>query len=449
MSKKLRSLYLYSILCLLIAGCRGCSCNPPHINILESIVEEVRLDSNNTARIKIEHLEKVAMGFTFKYKKHGGSSKHMIRYNLQFNDRPYRKEIYEHDATATDSMNQHRKDISIKLSPDELHMLIKYKNETVGVYHLLDSGMPFTTTIIPSGVKVLAKQFNQNSLKSPEEIMYAYVATVKDMKDSYNNKYILKTLQAQASPSYFDKKFLELLGLPLVDGYFESSRVKKLCTSRDTEWRTRATKKVYRYISEARNARQPVSADKLQRASGAINIFLNGLNDYMDSRAIERQVLPEYPLYPYTVELFHYIKDDSEEHRSLRKKEAKSVSNNCLKLLTEDTFRETLPSEEEAVNCAIEFLIRYRDGRNTEAFEKAIAAIFRKEILEIDPRNMEDEILFPYDTRFSEAEKEIILKHAKRLGKEVSSLEKHFHLNRFLKGIEAKENPESAEDAPT
>ena len=59
---------------------------------------------------------------------------------------------------------------------------------------------------------------------------------------------------------------------------------------------------------------------------------------------------------------------------------------------------------------------------------------------------MEDEILFPYDTRFSEAEQEVILRHAKRLGKQVSSLEEHFHLNQFLKEIEAKENPDSGGD---
>jgi hypothetical protein len=445
MSTKLNSIYLYTIICLLIAGCRGCSCNPPHTNILESIVEEIKLDSNNTARIKIEHLEKVGMGFTFEYKSHGSKAKHVIRYNLKLNDRPYRNEIFEHDAVATDSMNQHRKDISIQLSPDELHLLLKYEGEIIGVYHLLDSGMPFTTTIYSSEVKAIAKQFKQNSLQSPEEIMLNYVAQVKKMKDSYNNKYVLKSLQAQSSPYYFDKKFLELLGLPLVDGYFEPSRVKKLCTSRDTEWRTRATKKVYRYISEARNAKKPVSPEKLLRAGGAMNIFLNGLNDYMDSRAIERQVLPQYPLYPYTVELFH----DTEEHRTLRKKEAQNVSKNCVKLLTEDQFRESLPSEKQAVNCAIEFLIRYRDERNLESFEKSIAAIFRKEILDLDPRNMEDEILFPYDTRFSESEQEVILRYAKSLGKEVSDLEKHFHLNQFLKEIEAKENPDTGEGEST
>ena len=59
---------------------------------------------------------------------------------------------------------------------------------------------------------------------------------------------------------------------------------------------------------------------------------------------------------------------------------------------------------------------------------------------------MEDEILFPYETRFSKTEQAIILKHARKLSEEIPNAENYFHLQQFLKRIEAIENPASKEN---
>lgn len=443
MRKKLHSFYLYTFLILSTVGCRGCSCNLPTTYILETIVEEIQLDSNNIARIKIEHLEKKGARFTFKFKKHGGKSKYFIRYNLQVNDRPYRNEIFEQDANATDSMNQHTADISVKLSPDKLHLLVNYEKEAIGVYHLLAKGKPFTTTVKPKEVKRMIAAFNENTLKSPEKLMLDYVEKTKDISASYNNTYVKETLIAQETPSEFDNKILAFIGLPLADVYFDPSRVMLLCSkNKHAYWRTKATKLIYRYISEVTRAKHPISEEVMQHANGAVNLFTNGLSKYMDKRAIERQVLPKYPYYAYAIKIFH----TTEDGRSLRPNEAKAIKKNCLNLLSDDKFREALPDEDISANQAIEFLIRYRDDKKLDRFEKTIAAIFRPKIAALNCRSFEDEILFPYDTRFSEGEQEIILRYAKQLDKELPEKEPNFHLQQFLNNIDLLENPATPEE---
>ncbi|MDC0230656.1 hypothetical protein OAK19_01700 [Aureispira] len=432
MKIKFQSFYLYVILCLFFLGCRGCSDNPPVTYILESIVEDIQIDSNNIARIQIEHLKNKNIGFKYKFKKNGGSASHVICYNLKLNKRPYRNEVFMQDAIATDSLDQYRHDINIILSKDRLHLLLTHENNPIGVYHLLDSGMPFTTSIDPAKTKAMAIDFAQNILQDPEDIMVDYVGKVVDFTSSYNNNYINKTLSAQKSPSSLDKKLFAYIGFPLADSYFTTSRITKLCASLDTKWRTKAIKKIYKIIGKVSRAKNPVNEALIRQADGAINIFTNGLDDYIDKRAIERQVLPKYPLYPYTIKLFN----DSEEGRILRKVEVNKIEKNCIELLKIDSFRNALPAPKTAVNCAIEFLIRYRDNSNLKAFEESIASVFRMEILKLNPKTMDDEIFFPYSTRFSETEQKIILSYARKLANQIPEGEDYLYLDKFLKNID-------------
>jgi len=289
----------------------------------------------------------------------------------------------------------------------------------------------------------MAASFNKNTLESPEKLMLAYVENTKEMSSSHNNTYVKETLIVQETPSEFDDQILAFIGLPLADAYFDEARVHLLCSKKKhVDWRTKATKLMYRYISEVTRAKHPIPEETMQHADGAVNLFTNGLSKYMDKRAIERQVLPKYPYYPYAIKIFHATEDG----RSLRPKEARSVKSNCQKLLSDDKFREALPDKKLSANQAIEFLIRYRDDKKLAKFEETIAVIFRPEIANLNCRSFEDEILFPYDTRFSEGEQKIILKHAKKLAAELPKDEPNFHLQQFLKKIDLIENPPAPEE---
>jgi hypothetical protein len=432
---KLQNIYLYTFLSTALMGCRGCSCNPPKTFILEKVVQEVQLNPENIAKIQIEHLEKKGMGFTFKFKKHGGNASYAVRYNLQLNDRPYRKAIFEHDAAKTDSVQQYRTDISLDISPDQQHLLIKHLGEPIDVYHVLPTGMPFSTTFGKVDLKKNIAAFKQNTLQKPAILLTEYVAKMETEEQFANNKLIKETLDAQEGLSSLDKDLLELIGKPLADYYFtKSGRISYLCIH-DKNWRTRAMKKVYRFVGEASRTRYPMPKETLQNVSGAVNLFVHGLSGSMDSRAIERSVLPQYPLYPYSVAVYKL-----EHHRTLRKTEAQSIEKNCKKILTGHSFRKELPEQDLSTDAAIEFLIQYRDDKNTRAFEEIIKAVFHKEILQLELKNIESEIFFPYDSRFSEKEQAIILKYAKKLNKELDKKEQNFHLTAFLNRVEKEQN---------
>lgn len=434
MSSQLQSLCLYIFLLTALIGCRGCSCNPPKTFILEKIVQEVNLDAENVAKIEIEHLEKKKMGFTFKFKKHGSKSTYAICYNLQLNDRPYCKGIYEHDAEKTDSVQQFRNNITLQMSKDKKHFLVKHLGEVIDVYHILPKGAPFSTSFKKSELKINATAFEQNTLKSPENLLAEYVEKMDTEAQFSNNKSIKETLDAQEGICPLDKDLLELVGKPLADYYFtKQGRITHLCTH-DKVWRTRAMKKVYRFIGEANRAKHPISEEILKNATGAVNLFVHGLADQMDKRAIERLVLPQYPIYPYTVKIYKL-----EHHRTLRKNEAKSIEKNCKKILTQHDFRKELPAPDMAADASVEFLIQYRDDQNKTAFKEIMTAIFQKEIFLLDLKNVESEIFFPYDSRFSEEEQAFILNQAKKVAKELSKKEQNFHLKAFLKRFEKKE----------
>lgn len=433
MNRIIPKLYVYSLLGLFFVGCRGCSCNIPKTYILESIVEEIQLDSQHIAKVQIEHLKKTGFGFTFKFKKHNTKSSYAVRYNLQIDDRPYRNEIFEQDAVETDSMSQHRKDISLAISDDQQHLLVKFEQQTIGVYHLLPEGMPFTTSIEPKAVKKLAKNFNNNNLKSPVDYMLAYVQQTTDIDDAYNNKYIQGTLTAQKSPCVFDDSLLLYIGKPLADVYFASDGRTSQLALKNKKWRQKATSKVYQHIRTVSRARFPLPDHLREQAGGAINLFNSGLSGYMNNRAIERQVLPLYPLHDFAVELYK-----KEVHRTLRKNEVKSIEKNCHNLLSNPELRDKVHDPALSVNESIEFLIQYRDVKNLKSFEKMMAAVFSPPIIEMEPRNLEDEILFPYDTRFSEAEQAIILQYA-RAAYDLQKKEDKiisFHLKNFINKID-------------
>lgn len=430
---KSQNIYLYTFLMIALAGCRGCSCNPPKTFILEKIVEEVQLDPEHTAKIEIEQLEKKKMGFTFKFKKHGGGSSYAIRYNLQLNNRPYCKAIFEQDANKTDSVQQYRKDISLEISANQQHLLVKHLGEPIDVYHILPTGAPFSITFENVDLKKNVAAFRDKSLKKPEDLLTDYVAKMETEDQFANNISIKETLDAQEGICPLDKKLLELVGKPLADYYFaKPGRIAYLCTH-DKEWRTKAMKKIYRFVGEASRAKHPMPKETLQNATGAVNLFVCGLADQMDKRAIERLVLPQYPLYPYSSEIYKL-----EYHRTLQKTDAQSIEKNCKKILTKHTFRKELPDQNHSADAAIEFLIQYRADNNINAFEETIEAIFQKEILLLDLKNIESELFFPYDTRFSKEEQAIILNAAKKAAKELDKKEQNFNLNAFLKRFEEK-----------
>jgi len=430
---KLQTIYLYTFLVTALVGCRGCSCNLPSTHVLEKIVQEVELDSENIAKIQIEHLEKKGRGFTFKYQEHGGNASYAVRYNLQLNDRPYRKAVFEHDAAKTDSVQQYQTDISLEISPDQQHLLIKHLGKPIDVYHILPTGAPFSTTFEKSDLKKNLAAFKQNTLKNPADLLTDYVAKMETEAQFANNPYIKETLDAQEGPSSLDKTLLELIGKPLADYYFaKQGRIAYLCRH-DKKWRTRAMKKVYRFVGEASRTRLPMPKKTLQNATGAVNLFVHGLSGPMDKRAIERLVLPQYPLYPYTATVYK-----TEYHRTLRKGDLKSIEKNCKNILTKHSFRKDLPKESLSADAAIEFLIQYRDDKNIKAFEQTMKAVFQKEILLLDLRNIESEILFPYDSRFSKAEQAIILSYAKKVAKELDKKQQNFHLSAFLDRFDKK-----------
>lgn len=92
------------------------------------------------------------------------------------------------------------------------------------------------------------------------------------------------------------------------------------------------------------------------------------------------------------------------------------------------------------IGKAIEFLIQYRAPKNIREFEAIIGSIFRKKILALGSENLDSEILFPYNARFSSEEQTVILTNAKRVAKECSENKQNFYLKSFLKRIEMKEN---------
>jgi hypothetical protein len=425
---KLQNIYLYTFLITTLVGCRGCNCSPPKTFILEKMVQEIELDKENNAKIQIEHLKKKKMGFTLKFKKHGGKASYAVRYNLQLNDRPYRKAIFEHDAEKTDSVQQYKKDISLEISADQQHLLIKHLGEPIDVYHILPTGAPFSTTFKKVDLKKNIAAFRQKTLKNPANLLTDYVEQMETEEQFANNLSIKETLDAQEGICSLDKNLLELVGKPLADYYFtKQGRISYLCTH-DKDWRTRAMKKVYRFVGEASRAKHLMPKETLQNATGAVNLFVHGLADQMDKRAIERLVLPQYPLYPYTVEVYKL-----EHHRTLRKNEAQSIEKNCKKILANHSFRKDLPDQQLAADAAIEFLIQYRDDKNINAFKEIMKAVFQKEILLLELKNIESEIFFPYDSRFSEKEQAIIIKQAQKVAKELDKKEENFHLKAFLK----------------
>jgi hypothetical protein len=430
---KLQNIYLYTFLMTALMGCRGCSCNPPKTFILDKIVQEVQLNPENTAKIQIEHLEKKGMGFTFKFKKHGGNASYAVRYNLQLNERPYRKAIFEQDAAKTDSVQQYRTDISLEISPDQQHLLIKHLGEPIDVYHVLPTGAPFSTTFEKADLKKNIAAFKANTLQKPANLLTAYIAKIETEEQFANNLSIKETLDAQEGSSPLDKSLLELIGKPLADHYFaKSGRIAYLC-SHDKSWRDRAMKKVYRFVAESRT-RYPMPKETLQNVTGAVNLFVHGLSGSMDSRAIERTILPQYPLYPYTAAIYKL-----EHHRTLRKNEVQSIEKNCKKILTQPSFRKDLSNEISATDAAIEFLIQYRDDKNINAFEEIIKAVFQKEILQLKLKNIESEIFFPYNSRFSKKEQAIILKYANKVAKDLDKKEQNFHLTAFLKRVKKEQ----------
>lgn len=430
----LQNICLYTFLITALVGCRGCSCNPSKTILLEKIEHEVRLDSENTAKIQLEHLKRKKMGFTFKFKKHGGKATYAIQYNLKLNDRPYRKAIFEHDAAKTDSVQQYQNDISLEISADQQHLLVKHLGKPIDVYHILPTGVPFSTTFEKVDLKKNIAAFKQKTLQKPEDLLTAYVAKMETEEQFSNNLYIKETLDAQEGICPLDKNLLELVGKPLADYYFtKQGRISYLCTH-DKAWRTRAMKKVYRFVGEASRAKHPMPKETFQNATGAVNLFVHGLADQMDKRAIERLVLPQYPLYPYTAEIYKL-----EHHRTLRKNEARSIEKNCKKILTNHSFREELANEKLSADAAVEFLIQYRDDKNIKAFEEMMTAIFQKEILLLDLKNIESEIFFPYDSRFSKEEQAIILSKAKNVSQKLDKKQENFHLKSFLKRFEVKD----------
>lgn len=421
----------------------GYSCTSPQQELLDAIEYTIELDSSNQARIKIEHLEHKGLEKTFNNVKQPTTSEYVISYSLKLNDRPFLNTMFVQPADKTDSMTQHLSDIQVQLSPNKQHLLVQYRGENMALYHLLDAGIPFNTCIQISCSNNMFRLFEQQKIETPQQLMLDYVLQYGHKKQP-NNARVLQALQAQKCPGYFDEQLLDYIGNSMVDSFFDNNRIKILCTQRDAVWRTEATKLVYRSISQAKNAKKPMAISKLEKAEGATNLYLNGLMDYMDNRTVERQVIPQYPLYSYSIRLFQ----ETEENRRLRKKEAQQIVNNCLAILSDDTMKATLPNPKESVDCAVEFLIRYRDTQKTAEFESYIAAIFRLQNFENNSKIIEEEILFPYDTRFSDTEKDIIRQYALQLASSMTANSTDVHLQNFIKKIEGKNTPKGDNQHP-
>jgi hypothetical protein len=421
------SLFLY----LLVFFCIGCTESYQPLEPVPMHLYKQQIDSLNSICITIEGLQKQ----TDKPQKkliNATLNQNRIVYSLQLNDRPSQKAIHFQEVNQIGSLQNYQDDIAVQMSPNHQHFLLSFKGKAIAVYHLLDSGLPFSTCTTARCRQEQIVDFEQNSLESPQNLILEYLSQSKHLKKNSLHEKIATTLLGQSSPSILDFKLIEYLDHKIVQRYFEPFRIKTLCTIRDKRWRTTATKQVYRSVQRAKYAQVPITADLLNRAEGATQLYLNGLQNFMNNRDVERHVLPQYPLYSYTIKLFH----NTEESRVLRKKEMHSIRDNCLKLLTDDGFRASLSHQKEAINEAIEFLISYRDHQNLERFEKSIAAIFRPKIANFHPSNLEDDILYPFHTRFSEAEQAIITRHSRRLIQQLEQGAIHHQIHNFLKQLE-------------
>ena len=240
-------------------------------------------------------------------------------------------------------------------------------------------------------------------------------------------------MNAQTSPSFFDDALLEHIGFRLVDDYYAKDNRALTLAIENKDWHKKATQKVYKYIATAKRSKLPLDKTTLNNALGAINLFNSGLSNYMDKRAIERQVLPLYPLHHYTIKLYR-----QEHHRTLRPQEARSIEKNCKRLLADAKFRKSTHQPQTAVDEAIEFLILYRDPEDLKSFEEIMANIFTKDIVKMGLSNLNREILFPYKTRFSEEEKALIERYARQLYKTIRKDDRHqyFHLESFIKKLD-------------
>lgn len=430
MKSKIYTLYLYLIVATFFVGCKGCSCNTGRTYILDSHIEEMALNASDSARVRIELLERTGIGFTFKFKQHNTKSSHSVSYDLQINDRPYREFVYEHDADGTDSIKQHCKELSVEMSPDKMHVLVKHQKDVVGVYHLLPQGMPFTTAKTEADVKSLAKSFAQNTLGNPTDIMAEYIKQIwaGDKKETNDDKYIAATLGAQGFTP-LDDILLDYMGIPLVDSFYSQTRIVALSTKK-LEWLKKAVEKTNKSIALAVTAKPPLTRELLLAANGAVNLYKKGLGQAMEKYSMETLVLQKYPLYDFSITLY-----DMDPHRSLRKTIAQKVRANCKSILNDATLRQGLPDPTLSVNAAILFVVNYRDDKNTAEFDAIMASIFNKDIAKLKPRNLNDEILFPFDTRFSEAEQKIILTYAERLQKELPKDANYAELDFFFKKI--------------
>lgn len=430
MKSKIYTLYIYLIIATFFVGCKGCSCNLPKTYVLDSHIEELTLETGDTARVRIELLERTGAGFTFKFKQHNTGSSHSVSYDLQINDRPYREFVYEHDADGTDSIQQHCKELTVEMSPDKMHVLVKHQKDVVGVYHLLPQGMPFTTAKKEADVNALAKSFAQNTLGNPTDIMAEYIKQIwtGEKAQTTDDRYTAATLGAQGFTP-LDDILLNYMGIPLVDSFYSQSRIFTLSTKK-LEWLKKAVEKTNKSIALAVTAKPSVSKELLLAANGAVNLYKKGLSEAMEKYSMETLVLQKYPLYDFSITLY-----DMDPHRSLRKTIAQKVRANSKAILNDAALRESLPDSKISVDAAILFLVNYRDDKNTAEFDAVMASIFSKDIAKLKPRNLNDEILFPYDTRFSEEEQKIILAHAQRLQKELPKDANYAELDFFFKKI--------------
>ena len=433
MKLKKYKLGIYVLGLFFLLSAKGCVCHGPSETLIKELTDTIVLKSADTIQLRVEYFKTTKGGYRPFGKKHAPMKYfgrgHIVKYRVKVNDRPYSNEIYKYKTDDDIVLEDYRNNLKIELSLNKLHILVKKKGKSIGVFHFLPDGPPFNTMkndirTKKRELKRLTKNFYSNSLPKPVNRVIDYIARSGDKSLNLNGVYIRDIVISQDIGTELDEALLNYLGNPIADAFYSDGIRGKILAEGNEKWRELAIVKISQFLTEV-DLEKKIS---ISRAAGAFELVENSLRKYLSQEIIDKLILPNYPLYKYTSSYYN-----AEEERIIEKEYLLKMRTNSFKILEykKDNYEKiSLICRQMVAEEAMTFLVKNRAEDNLVEFEKIVAACFQMDVLDWRYGNLR--VFTEY--HFSKKEKDIINKHARRLISEYPD-DDEYHISQIEKCV--------------
>lgn len=413
---KSNSPLIFVLLISIIIFSKSCICKGPTKIPRKSITDTFKLSEKDSITqnlifwhtYKIQHKELLGRN---KYWEKSGKG-YLLTFEVLINDRKYSETVYEQKADEDINLNEFRDLLKYKISNDRKHLLVTKKNKPIGVYHLFDKGGLF---FIPQDEKLFTDT-NINSMTEPIDLICNYISKTEGKDQNKSDEYIQRLIMQQDINSPLNERLLEYPGSLIVQNFFKEDKRTFNLSVQNKKWRKKAISKVLGHLKDV-NYKNKAS---LIAASTMVELYINGLNNYIDKEKMDQLILPGFPYFEHTTLYYSSIRSYKikPEYLGGMKYHSFQVLRNSKK----NIFSISEKRRKELAQTLITFLLENRIKGNVDEFKNIAKAGLKKEIFEWDESN-----IYPffahtskYDSqRLTDQEKSIVKEYTQKLIKEL------------------------------